>query len=333
MTDLIAVTIGDIDGIGIDILIKAWKQKKIKNFVLFCNKEILKKYILKRNIKIKINQYNFDKKNKIYKENCLNYYSFKSNNREENTLKSIRYSYDECRKNIFIGMVTLPLRKDIIISKVNSNFSGHTEYLQKLDKKKYSNMIMFHNKIIISTITTHIKLNSIVKKISEKNFLYNQIININKTLINDFGIKKPKLIISGLNPHAGENGHLGREEIDIIIPTIKRIKKKKINIDGPKSGDSLIIKSNIKSYDCFIFIFHDQALIPFKYISNFTGVNYTGNLDIIRTSPDHGTAYNLINSNKVSNISLLKCFELIKKIKNNRKKNENSQKIIKSKFH
>ena len=92
-------------------------------------------------------------------------------------------------------------------------------------------------------------------------------------------------------------------------------------IDGPYSGDSLLIKKNLKIYNCFIYIFHDQALIPFKYISQFSGVNYTGNLSIIRTSPDHGTAYNLIGNKKVSNKSILNCFKFIKKIHRNRKNN------------
>ncbi len=132
-------------------------------------------------------------------------------------------------------------------------------------------------------------------------------------------LKKPKIIISGLNPHAGENGKLGNEEIEIINPAVKKLKSKGIKIHGPHSADSLLINKNLEHYDCFIFIFHDQALIPFKYISQFSGVNYTGNLSIIRTSPDHGTAYNLVDSKNISDKSLLNCFKLIKEIHFNRK--------------
>ena len=119
----------------------------------------------------------------------------------------------------------------------------------------------------------------------------------------------------------------------IIKPVITRLKKQKLNIDGPFSADSMINDKNLKDYDCFVFLFHDQALIPFKYISKFSGVNFTGNLDIIRTSPDHGTAYNLVGTNKISNKSLLNCFNLIKKIIINNKKYEKTKKIFKSKLH
>ena len=103
---------------------------------------------------------------------------------------------------------------------------------------------------------------------------------------------------------------------------LNQLRKKGVLIDGPCSGDSLLIKKNFKNYNCFIYIFHDQALIPFKYISQFSGVNYTGNLSIIRTSPDHGTAYNLIGNKNVSNNSILNCFKFIKKIYRNRKMND-----------
>ena len=142
-------------------------------------------------------------------------------------------------------------------------------------------MILYNKKIIISPITTHIKVKNISKIISNKRFLYNQIKNLNNTLKIDFNITKPKLIISGLNPHAGESGKIGREEIEIISPVVKSLKNKKILIDGPISADGMLINVNMKKYDCFIFIYHDQALIPFKYISQFSGVNYTGNLSII----------------------------------------------------
>ena len=111
---------------------------------------------------------------------------------------------------------------------------------------------------------------------------------------------------------------IGNEEKKIILPTIKKLRKIGIDIDGPLSADSLLIKKNIQTYNCFIFIYHDQALIPFKFISQFTGVNYTGNLDIIRTSPDHGTAYNLVKSKNISNKSLLNCYKLVQRIYKNR---------------
>ncbi len=322
MNKLIAITIGDINGIGLDILIKTWKEKKIKNFILITNIKILDKVLKKRKIKLNINLVNYEKNKFTYIKNKLNIFSFKANSLQDNTYKSLKYGYNLCANKKCIGVITLPLRKDLIKKKISKNFIGHTEFFQKKDKKDNVNMILFHKKIIISPLTTHIEIRKVSNIISSKKFLFNQIYSLNKSLKFDFNIKRPKLIISGLNPHAGENGEIGIEEKKIIYPVIKKLQKKDINIIGPFSADSILINKNIDKFDCFIFIFHDQALIPFKFISQFSGVNYTGNLNIIRTSPDHGTAYNLIGSKKISNKSFINCYKLINKIYNNRKLNE-----------
>ncbi len=323
MNNLIAVTIGDINGIGVHILINAWKRKKINNFILICNIKIIKNFLKNNNYKLQLNVFEGNFKKTNFNKKKLNIFSFNCNSLEDNTYKSLKHSYQMCVNKICIGLINLPIRKDLIINKINKNFIGQTEFYQKIDKKNYSNMILYHNKIIITPLTTHIKVKNISKNISKK-LIINQIINLFNTLKIDFNISNPKLIISGLNPHAGENGKLGNEEREIIIPSIIKLNKMGVNIDGPKSADSMLIQKNLKKYDCFVFIFHDQALIPFKYISQFAGVNYTGNLDIIRTSPDHGTAYNLIGSKDISNKSLINCYKLIKKINRNRIINDKS---------
>ena len=332
MSNLIAVTIGDIKGIGIQLLIQLWSKNKSKKFVLFCNISLFKKYIKKHKINLKLNIVNRKYKTILYKSNYFNIYSYVAKNNAENTYRSILFGYKECKKKNFIGILTLPLRKDLIIKHINRNFVGHTELFEKLDNKISTNMILYHKEIIISVVTTHVKLKSVSAILKKKNFLYNKIYDLNLILKKDFNISKPQILISGLNPHAGENGELGNEENEIIKPIIKKIKRKKINITGPSSADSMLISKNLKKFDCFVFIYHDQGLIPFKYISQFTGVNYTGNLEIIRTSPDHGTAYNLVGKKNVSNNSLINSFKLINKISINRKKYDKSKKITKSKF-
>ena len=323
MDKLVAVTIGDPKGIGIHILIDLWKKKQFNNFILFSDikiiKNILNKYRITKNInfidKISISNFNYKK---------LNIFTYKSKSTIHNTYQSLIHAYNFNKKNLCIGLITLPLRKDLIKQKINNKFIGHTEYFQNIENKKNSNMILYHNKIIVSPITTHIPVSKISKKILNKDFLFKQIFNLYNTLKVDFNINKPKIIISGFNPHAGEKGEIGTEEIKSIMPTLKKLRKYKINIEGPSSADSILIKRNLKKYNCFIFLYHDQALIPFKYISKFSGVNYTGNLSIIRTSPDHGTAYNLIGSKEISNKSLLNCYKLIKKIYRNRQMNVQS---------
>ena len=324
MNNIVAITIGDIKGIGIDILINSWKNKKLTKFILFSNINVIKNYFKKRNIRIKLNLIDKNKKKINILNNKINIYSYEIKSPEDNTYKSLRYAYNFCINNICIGMITLPLRKDLIINKIDKKFIGQTEFFQKLDKKKQANMILFHKKIIVSPITTHIEVKRISKKISDRNFLYKQIYNLNKTLKVDFNISSPKLIISGINPHAGENGKIGIEEKEIIKPVLNKLKNNGVSVSGPYSADSILISKNLKNFDCFIFIYHDQALIPFKYISKFTGVNYTGNLGIIRTSPDHGTAYDLVGSKNISNESFLNCYKLIRKISKNRLINEKS---------
>ena len=220
------------------------------------------------------------------------------------------------------ALITLPINKEIIIKKIDKSFIGQTEFLQKLDKKKYSNMIFYSKNIIISTLTTHIPLNKISYFIKQKEWIYHKIYLINKSLKIDFNIKNPKIAIAGLNPHAGENGTIGKEEIKFLKQVIRRLKNNGINIEGPFSPDTIFNLLNRSKYECFICIYHDQALIPFKLISEFDGVNVTASLDIVRTSPDHGTAYNLINTNTANNNSLINSFIIAEKIYQNRLRNK-----------
>ena len=328
-----AITIGDIKGIGIDIFLELLKRKKIKNVILFTNFNIIQRYLKNNDQNFKLNVVNINNKEISFKKNYLNIFDYDCTSHYENTYKSIKIAFKYCKKYNFKGLITLPIRKDLIKNNIDKNFTGHTEFLQELDNKRYANMIMYHDKIIISPITTHLKLSSVSNYIKKKNFLKNQILNLYKTLKIDFNIKKPRLIISGLNPHAGENGKIGDEEIKYIKPVINKLLKKNINITGPYPADSMLLKERLKYYDSYIFMFHDQALIPFKMISKFSGINYTGNLSIIRLSPDHGTAYNLKGSKNISTVSLEKCFRLINKININRKKKNKSKKVTKSKFY
>ena len=330
MSSLKAITIGDINGIGLEILLKLFKNKNKNDFVLFTDIKIFNEYINKNKIKIKTNQINDCKKKSVYNKKLFNIFSYKSSSNEDNTVKSMIYAYKETLKGSYIGIITLPLRKDLIIKNIDHKFIGQTEFFQKLDKKKFSNMILFHKKIITSPLTTHIGLKSVSKEVLKRNFLSNKIRGINNTLKIDFNINNPRIIVSGINPHAGENGEIGFEE-NKISQMLLQLKKNKIDVDGPISADGMLLEKNLKKYDCFVFMYHDQALIPFKYISKFTGVNYTSNLDVIRVSPDHGTAYNLRGSKNVSSTSLENCFKLIKFIYKNRNANK-AKKIIKSEF-
>ena len=318
MNKLIAVTIGDIEGIGIKLLLKEWGKKKLNNFVLFSNSKILKKYLSKNKLKIKLNEYN---KNYIYDKRKLNIFNIESKNNYTNTYNSLIESYHYTKKKYFIGVVTLPLNKFKIIKNINKNFIDQTNLYKKLDNKKINNMLFFYKNKFFTPLTTHLKLSQVSKTFINKSNILNKIKIFNKSIKKDFKINNPKILISGINPHTGESGTIGKDEIKNLIPIIKKLKKSKINITGPISGDSMINKINLQKYDCFIFAYHDQALIPYKLLSNNSGVNYTSNLNIIRTSPDHGTAYDLVKKGKVSSKALINAFIMARKIYKNRLSN------------
>ncbi len=320
MNNLIAISIGDINGLGIHLLIKEWKKGNIKNFIVITNYSIFKKnkflsenFINLIQTKTKINQ---------FKSNKFNIFNFNTKNQYTNALDSLNLAYKFTKEKIFIGIITLPLNKNDINKYVNKKFIDQTNFFSKLEKIKYSNMIFIHNKLIITPLTTHIELKKVPTFFKNNKIdVYNKILNFVVTLKKDFRINKPKIAIAGINPHSGENGLISEDEIKYLIPVIKKLKKNKINIKGPFSGDSIINKFNLNYFDAFIFTFHDQALIPFKILSNFEGVNFTGGLNIIRLSPSHGTARDLINNNNnASSKGLLKSFFLINQIYRNRKK-------------
>jgi 4-hydroxythreonine-4-phosphate dehydrogenase len=179
-------------------------------------------------------------------------------------------------------------------------------------------MIFFYKKKFFIPLTIHIELKNVHKFFRSKTNIVNKIENLYYTLINDFKITKPRIMLAGINPHAGENETISKDDNKYLIPVIKELKKKRISIYGPVSGDGMINFQNLKNYDAFIFTYHDQALIPFKIISNYEGVNFTSNLNIIRVSPSHGTAENLIGSKKIISKGINNCFDLIKKINSNR---------------
>lgn len=313
---LIGVTIGDIKGIGIPLLIKEFNNKKISNFILITNENLFYK-----NTKFPRNKVNVIKFNQInyYDNKKLNILTYETKSNELNTIKSLEIGYKLNKFDFFNGLLTLPLNKEKINKKISTKFIDQTTYFSQKENKKDSNMIFYYKNKFFIPLTIHIELKNVIKFFQKKKLTISKIESLIKTLKEDFNIKKPKLILAGINPHAGENKVISNDEEKYLKPVINYFKKKSINIIGPVSGDSIINDFNLKYFDAFIFTYHDQALIPFKILSNFGGVNFTSNLDIIRVSPSHGTAENLKNLKSASSEALLNSFKLIKKIYNNRK--------------
>ena len=328
--NLVVLTMGDPSGIGTEISIKSWKSKKTKApFFLIHDpmhvQKVIKKMGLKVDIKIihrpidalkcfknylPIFPIEVDKKTELGSPNKKN---------SKKIIESIDKAVQFVKNKEASSMVTNPVSKEVI-NKINKSFKGHTEYLAKKDKQKIFCMMMVNNKIKVVPLTTHLPLKKVSKSISEKLIIETSQL-IKRTLKKDFGIDNPKIAITGLNPHSGDKGLLGNEEKKTIIPAIKKCKTKKIRIYGPISADSAFIKSNVQLYDAFLCMYHDQALIAAKVIDFENTVNYTAGLSFVRTSPDHGTGYEIARKFIANESSLISAINTSILISNN-KQNE-----------
>ena len=323
--NLVVLTMGDPSGIGTEITIKSWKSKKIKTpFFVIHDPLYVEKIIKKMGVKVKIKIIDHPKdalkcfKNylpvfaiKIDKKTKL---GFPNKKNSRSILESINKAVYFVKNGDATSMVTNPISKEII-NKIQKNFKGHTEYLAKKDKQKSFCMMMINSKIKAVPLTTHLPLKKVSQNISEKLIVETSQL-IHKTLKKDFKKGNPKIAITGLNPHSGDKGVIGDEEKKIIIPAIKKCKKRKIRINGPISADSAFISSNLKTYDAFLCMYHDQALIAAKVIDFENTVNYTAGLSYVRTSPDHGTGFDISKkfiANETSLISAINTSILISK--------------------
>ncbi|MCW3804045.1 4-hydroxythreonine-4-phosphate dehydrogenase PdxA [Plebeiibacterium marinum] len=188
-------------------------------------------------------------------------------------------------------LVTAPIHKKNIQSD-SFNFPGHTEYLQTEFKSRESLMLLVSDVLKVGVVTGHIPIAEVPQAVTKEKIL-SKLKILNKTLKEDFTIRKPKIAVLGLNPHAGDNGLIGKEELETIIPAIEEAKQKDIVALGPYPADGFFGSNNLSKFDAVLAMYHDQGLIPFKTISFSSGVNFTAGLPIVRTSPDHGTAFEI----------------------------------------
>ena len=214
-------------------------------------------------------------------------------------------------------LVTAPINKDNIQSE-NFDFPGHTEFLaQSFNTKNYA-MLMVSETMKVGVVTTHLPISKVAENLSKEAILA-KIRIIAKSLQQDFSITRPRIAVFGLNPHSGDNGLLGNEEKEIILPAIIQAKKEGIIALGPYSADGFFGSDDYRKFDAILAMYHDQGLIPFKLASFERGVNYTAGLPVIRTSPAHGTAYSLAGEDKASPESFRQALFLAIDIFKNRK--------------
>jgi len=321
----IAISMGEPGGINIEIILKCIK-KKLPDFFLITDPDWAAKSIKSLNSLTKINIIeNIDNCSKGHLnilpiKNKVKFGFKKSYNKNVPAIiESLNISIKLAKQRKVAGIVTLPVMKKTLI--INGfNYPGHTEYLGKVSNKRPL-MIMLNKKLKVATLTTHIPISQVPKKITKSNLEKTIEVYI-KSLKLDFGLTDPKVAVSSLNPHSGEEGTIGNEEIKIIKPTIDKFKKKGNKISGPKSADTMFHKEALKNIDANLCMFHDQALIPIKSSDFYGSINFTAGLPFIRTSPDHGTAFDIAGENKANSSSLTNAIKYVNLIYNKRIKNE-----------
>ncbi|MCH8557309.1 MAG: 4-hydroxythreonine-4-phosphate dehydrogenase PdxA [Balneolia bacterium] len=211
------------------------------------------------------------------------------------SMLSIAKAVDLCLSGEAVAMVTAPISKEAV-NLAGYHIPGHTEYLAERDEAEDVAMMLVNKSLRVVPLTTHIPVSEVSKAITERSIITKARI-IKNSLLYDFGIASPKIAILGLNPHAGDGGVIGREEIEVISPAIQSLKQEEINCDGPFPADGFFATGSWRNYDAILSMYHDQGLIPFKTLSFNQGVNFTAGLSFIRTSPDHGTAFSIAGKN------------------------------------
>lgn len=263
-----------------------------------------------------------------YRNNCINVMDFSSRSYEDVKfgVKNPAFALDVeafiaaavnlSKEKQILGFATAPINKDMMLEG-GARFGGHTELIGHLMASDNFAMLFYSQKMAVILATIHIPLSDVPKNITTE--VLKKILNTGAaSMVNDFGIKNPSIAVLGLNPHAGENGKIGMEEKEIISPSIEELRKTGLNVQGPFPADSFFAKRYM-DFDLIVSMYHDQALIPFKLLSFSNGVNVTTGLDIIRTSPVHGTGYEIAGKNIAEFGSMLESVKLAFRISKNRK--------------
>ena len=302
---IVGISCGDPNGIGIEIILKSFKDPRILEFfipVIFANFKLLSDQAAFFNIDIKFNKIKFGEPPKqgqinvisSWENEFITQFGTPTKLSGEISYKSLELATKSIIENKIEVLVTAPSNKKNIQNQ-KFDFPGHTDYLSSKFNGT-SLMFMISERLKIGLLTDHIPINQVVSKINKEK-IKEKISVMERSLQIDFGIVKPKIAVLSINPHVGDGGIIGSEDEDILIPTLIDISKSGTLISGPFSSDSFFGSGAYNNYDSVLAIYHDQGLIPFKTISFGEGVNFTAGLNKIRTSPDHGTAFDIAGNN------------------------------------
>ena len=314
----IAFTSGEPSGIGPDIAIIHAQKEREDNLLVYCDPDVLINRAKQLNFPITL------KENETRKASELSIFPVKTDvsvdsgvlnpNNANYVLEIIRKATHNCLEGQCGGILTGPINK-AIINQSGIEFSGHTEYLAELTNTPKTVMLLATNQLRVALATTHLSLNDISKNITQESLT--KIITIINNDFKYFGIKKPRILVCGLNPHAGENGYLGDEEITTIIPTINKLKKAGFNLTGPVPADTAFTPDSLRNIDVVLAMYHDQGLPVLKAQGFKKAANITLGLPFFRTSVDHGTAIELAGTGNISLGSFNTALSYFKILKDN----------------
>ncbi len=298
---IVGISIGDLNGIGSEVVLKTFEDSRMLELctpVIFANVKALS--FIKKNVELTAALHGIDKLDQLVlgKINVLNVWregidiDFGKNDENigEYAIKSFVAATNALKEGFVDVLVTAPINKYNVQSE-DFKFPGHTDYLDK-ELEGNALMLMVQDNLRVGLLTDHIPVNEVASHLTES-LIVKKIETIKKALIQDFGINKPKIAVLALNPHAGDNGVIGKEEDEVIKPVLKKIFEKGTLVFGPFAADGFFGSNQYEKYDAVLATYHDQGLIPFKTLSFGKGVNYTAGLNKIRTSPDHGTAFDI----------------------------------------
>ncbi len=311
----VGITIGDMNGIGLEVIIKALVNPLILNQctpIIYGSSKVVSYH---KNV-TGIDSFQFQNlksaerpyMDKINVVNCwqddINIALGKMSSEGGKFAKiSLEQAINDLENGYIDALVTAPIHKKAM-SQAGFDFPGHTDYLTEKFGKE-SLMFMVNDDMRVGLVTDHVPLKDVASKIT-KELIQKKLNIMNESLKKDFGIERPTIAVFGLNPHAGDDGVIGEEDEKIIRPALVEAKKKGILCFGPFSADGFFGSSQFKKYDGILAMYHDQGLIPFKALSFGNGVNYTAGLTKVRTSPDHGTGFDIAGENKANHMSMQK---------------------------
>jgi 4-hydroxythreonine-4-phosphate dehydrogenase len=337
---IVGISIGDLNGIGSEVVLKTFEDARMLELctpVIFANVKILS--FIRKNFESTVALQGIDRLDQIVigKVNVFNLWregidlNLGTNDEKvgEYAIKSFVAATNALKEGTIDVLVTAPINKYNIQSE-SFKFPGHTDYLnQELEGDAL--MLMVQDNLRVGLLTDHIPLNEVASHLTEE-LIFKKIETVKQTLIQDFSINKPKIAVLGLNPHCGDGGVIGTEDDSVLKPALKKLFDKGTLVFGPFAADGFFGSNQYEKYDAIIAAYHDQGLIPFKTLSFGNGVNYTAGLNKIRTSPDHGTAYDIAGKNKADYNSFKEAVYLAIDVYNSRNEYaEISQKPLKTK--